>query len=149
MSEDSQTDHFFWGSFVESPHWMVLHRPVELAAVTGQVKSQFGGIVPLGLMFHAKRMPRISPILARISVCSRGCWPRLAVSDEVEIAATQRINVLIRVALGCLRVRAGRHIPDKLPPPVAPGHQSRPCAARLQRLSSGAPPRHPIRRLLR
>jgi hypothetical protein len=31
-------DRFSQGRIVESTHWMVLHRPVELAALTGQVK---------------------------------------------------------------------------------------------------------------
>jgi hypothetical protein len=30
---------FSRGSIVESTHWMVLHRPVELAAETGQVEA--------------------------------------------------------------------------------------------------------------
>jgi hypothetical protein len=34
LTEYSQTDRFSWGSIVESTHWMVLHRPVELAAFT-------------------------------------------------------------------------------------------------------------------
>jgi hypothetical protein len=35
FDRDSQTDHFSRGSIVESTHWVVLHRPVELAALTG------------------------------------------------------------------------------------------------------------------
>jgi hypothetical protein len=42
LTEDSQTDHFFRGSIVESTHWMALHRPVELAALIGQVVFQKG-----------------------------------------------------------------------------------------------------------
>jgi hypothetical protein len=37
LTEYSQTDGFFRGSIAKSTHWMVLHRPVELAAQTGQV----------------------------------------------------------------------------------------------------------------
>jgi hypothetical protein len=32
LTEYSQTDRFSRGSIVESKHWVVLHRPVELAA---------------------------------------------------------------------------------------------------------------------
>jgi hypothetical protein len=39
LSEYGQTDEFFRGSILESTHWMVLRRPSEPAAVTGQVKS--------------------------------------------------------------------------------------------------------------
>jgi hypothetical protein len=35
LAEYSQTDGFFRGSIAESTHWMVLHRPVELARLTG------------------------------------------------------------------------------------------------------------------
>src|ERR1700722_15672977 len=34
---NSQTDRFFKGSIGGSTDWMVLHRPVELARITGQV----------------------------------------------------------------------------------------------------------------
>jgi hypothetical protein len=34
LTEYSQIDGFFWGSIVASTHWMVLRRPVELAALT-------------------------------------------------------------------------------------------------------------------
>jgi hypothetical protein len=34
----SQTDRFFKGSIGGSTDWIVLHRPVELAAVIGKVK---------------------------------------------------------------------------------------------------------------
>jgi hypothetical protein len=33
---------FSRGSIAESKHWMLLHRPVELAAVTGEVKLEQG-----------------------------------------------------------------------------------------------------------
>jgi len=49
LTEYSQTDEFFRGSIVESTHWMVLHRPVELAAVTGEVDFQ---PKPLDVRFH-------------------------------------------------------------------------------------------------
>jgi hypothetical protein len=39
LTEYSQTDRFSRGSIVESNHWAVLHRPVELARITGQVRS--------------------------------------------------------------------------------------------------------------
>jgi len=39
LTEDGQTDHFSQGSIVESTHWMVLHRPVELAALIVQVNG--------------------------------------------------------------------------------------------------------------
>jgi hypothetical protein len=37
LTEDNQTDHFSRGSNVESTYWKVLHRPSELARITGQV----------------------------------------------------------------------------------------------------------------
>jgi hypothetical protein len=37
LTENSQTDRFSRGSIVESTHWMVLRRPSEPAAVTGQI----------------------------------------------------------------------------------------------------------------
>lgn len=37
LTEYRQTDGFFRGSTVKSTHWMVLHRPVEPAALTGEV----------------------------------------------------------------------------------------------------------------
>jgi hypothetical protein len=37
LTKYSQTDRFSRGSIVESTHWMVLHRPVELAALIGHV----------------------------------------------------------------------------------------------------------------
>ena len=39
-------DHISQGIIVKSTHWMVLHRPVELAAVTGEV----GANRPLGAL---------------------------------------------------------------------------------------------------
>jgi hypothetical protein len=35
----SQADRFAQGSTVESVRWMVLHRPVELAGITGKVRT--------------------------------------------------------------------------------------------------------------
>jgi hypothetical protein len=37
LTEGSQTEHLSQGSIVESKQSTVLHRPVELAAVTGKV----------------------------------------------------------------------------------------------------------------
>ena len=37
LTDCSQSECFPWGSTDESPNWMVLHRPVEPAAQTGQV----------------------------------------------------------------------------------------------------------------
>jgi hypothetical protein len=42
LTEYSQTDHFSRGSIVESTHWKVLHRPVELAAYTNSMAGMFG-----------------------------------------------------------------------------------------------------------
>jgi hypothetical protein len=39
-----QADLFFRGGIVESTHWMVLHRPVELALIIGCTQSVRHGI---------------------------------------------------------------------------------------------------------
>jgi len=41
LTDYSQTGRFSWGSIVESTNGKVLHRPLEPAAQTGQVKCYF------------------------------------------------------------------------------------------------------------
>jgi hypothetical protein len=53
LTEYSQTDRYSRGSIIESTDWMVLHRPVELAAETGQVDWGPGLSVLFLLQFHA------------------------------------------------------------------------------------------------
>jgi hypothetical protein len=59
-------DHFSRGSSVESTHWKVLHRPPELAAVTGQVESWYG-IGPVILPSEGIPVDRRGGRIARLS----------------------------------------------------------------------------------
>jgi hypothetical protein len=77
-----ETDHFSWGSIVESTHWMVLRRPSELAAETGQVEfSGQASIFPCRKQ-RATRRSFGSPIEYELvdsnqleSIFKKGDWP--------------------------------------------------------------------------
>jgi ASPM-SPD-2-Hydin domain-containing protein len=90
FDRDSQTDPFSWGSIVESTHWMVLHRPVELAANFGNVKVGTSNTAPVVLAKGANQPLIIQQITASPAVFTEtnNCGSSLAAGASCTVNVT-------------------------------------------------------------